>query len=1228
MGSADSVSDDFEIIDRQEAALGPEDLAKIHKWLQPTDYDAESSEFHRHLASQAPETGLWICNTPRFRQWHDSDEHGSLWIKGVPGAGKSVIAASMVKYLRGADNIPVIFFFFRYIIAANRKPRGLVRDWLAQLLPYSSRLQAALQPLISGDIDDVSEEQLWEHLLTGLASIQKAYCVVDALDEMEMEVGLSDKFLRRLNALATFRPNFIKLLMTSRPKEYLQRSLKDTSIVHIDLESDLVGKDIATFVSHRLRIALPGNDQKDLLDSLARTVSSRSRGLFLYARLLLDQIIPTLVHLKYEDIKTLASTLPIGLEDMYNSMLFQQCKLFRHSNIPDLGAQLQVFLLECVTHASRLLRLNELASIVDLVLLPSVGLNTSSTPGWNSKQAVRSACIPLLEILDDGTVQVIHHSFTEFLLDTERVSSKGKNVQFPILDSYQAHRNLALTCLKYLQSGGLRVQDDGCPKKMVTICDGACDHGDWPCRKHPIEEDVYQYQEQKLIYPFLDYAVTNWAFHTSHYDVEDIGFFKAVSQFLNPSSVDYQRWLLLQWGIRWPFSEKKSPDALHIASFAGMTKFATTLIREGHSVDALDGDQMTPLHWASKRGHSKMVSLLLLEGANPDLDDRRGNKPLLLAAKQNHAVVVQLLLQAGVDPCTFKTRENHTGRIKGGETTTKGETAVEYVSKNGHTETILVMLPFLKSESLEEVLCSCARFKKFEAVRAVLENSHVSANAKFEGGTALYLAVRAKCVRSVELLLAKGADPNLTSEWEPRPFHRFGRCRKEDPRTPLHALALTWPNSESVACQSILRLLLQAGADLEAKETLYGATPLLLLFPPRMSGSNALFSGSAMKSFLEAGADANADCKAHYNYSKSHPTNNVLQRFLDTSNNLELLKMLLDRGARIDIQYGSGDTPLHLVLSSSMTKRWGNGEGSTSIDEVVKFFLDNGAPCNLKGSSGRTPLECLVLSRECTFESFRLLLQSTPDINARRNCLLFLESRSQDEKVQYIQELVSAGVSLESRDSAGRTPLLSSLRYPDLSQALIRCGARTDAICNKGRGILHHYVQSRTDYFPVERLRALVESGMDPRVVDNEGSTLLHLAVMSYNGGSSSVQLIHQLLDYGISVNVQDKEGRTPLHKFIPGGFRHNNNKGEELVSLLELFRSSGNLNINLQDSEGLTFLHGKPSVRETRLDRLLDFLNISTSSLIILRPLKRYLIPAFASRIKLTEISSGFALE
>ncbi|KAK0706288.1 hypothetical protein B0T26DRAFT_656099, partial [Lasiosphaeria miniovina] len=180
---AENMSDDFEIVDYAETTLS---AAEVREWLQPTDFNAESGEFRRHLSLPVPDTGLWICDTQEYRAWHDSDNHGSLWIKGIPGAGK---------------------VGHRRITCPPPQHHGAVPHWHVQLLPHSPKLQFILhaRPEKRAKLAETSEHDLFQD------------------------------FLDQLNRLATYRPALLKLLMTSRPKRHLQSALRDSSIVHISL---------------------------------------------------------------------------------------------------------------------------------------------------------------------------------------------------------------------------------------------------------------------------------------------------------------------------------------------------------------------------------------------------------------------------------------------------------------------------------------------------------------------------------------------------------------------------------------------------------------------------------------------------------------------------------------------------------------------------------------------------------------------------------------------------------------------------------------------------------------------------------------------------------------------------------------------------------------------------------------------------------------------------------
>ena len=118
--------------------------AKIQKWLCPSEYAAESSDYNKHRRSYCPNTGEWLRQSDQYLRWHNGGKT-ALWINGIPGSGKSVVAASLVYDLYAREGVPVLYFFFRYANLANRTPKQMVRDWLSQLLDYSTMLQSQLK---------------------------------------------------------------------------------------------------------------------------------------------------------------------------------------------------------------------------------------------------------------------------------------------------------------------------------------------------------------------------------------------------------------------------------------------------------------------------------------------------------------------------------------------------------------------------------------------------------------------------------------------------------------------------------------------------------------------------------------------------------------------------------------------------------------------------------------------------------------------------------------------------------------------------------------------------------------------------------------------------------------------------------------------------------------------------------------------------------------------------
>ncbi|KAI1654378.1 ankyrin repeat-containing domain protein [Daldinia decipiens] len=926
MTGPSSIQDEYDIVSHEETALSPEDLEEIRNWLKPTDYLAESGEFRRHLSSQAPGTGLWICETDEYKKWHDSSEHGSLWIKGVAGAGKSVIAASVVNHLRTSEDCPVLFMFFRNIVAANFSPRALIQDWLTQLLPYSPRLQFSLQSHIKTSLIETSDSELFQLFLDGLSSVPKCFCIADALDEMDEMTPGNRPLLDRLNSLATYRPHSLKLLITNA--------------------------DIAAYLHHRF-------------DKFPKTDNAQEIKQKVIDMLTMDQVEAVFLAEGPVDISTLEETLPVGLEQTYTSLLAKQ----REEN--GINIDTQVFVLEAVTHSSRPLRLNELASLMKSVL-------------------VATCCAPLIEVFEDETLQVIHHSFTEFLRGEMRnLQNVDATIAFPIIESGKAHKHMSMNCE---QSDNMTTESSVTYQKPRHLIDPDEEHHKRSHLGLKEEKDLFNYRKARLRHPFLSYAVENWSYHAGLYgDVEDEELFSTVLGFLSPDDIAFRRWLVLQWG--------STLKRLHIAAFLGLSYLALKLIKEGLQVSTVDAQERTPL-----------VSLLIQHGSVPNAEDGRGLKPIHLAVK--HASVVKVLLEAGVEPDTIKTKENHAGLLLGGEKITKGECAILYASQGGYSETIITMIPFCKPET------------RTESVLTILETTDVSANAT---------TANVKCVQA---LISRGADVTQTSKWAPR--HTSWRddndpsCRAilriENNTALLIAAGAPLRNSRASPRVSALKALLEAGADLN-KTHVHGDTPMNLVL--RLD---------------QAGGDPNK--KGHYGETVLHWTENT--ESIDDHGSTPVFQILLarcnDDAVKKRCWFGlSSQSGIERFTKYLELNATNDHDAKTDVvdnfvlcpqDRLEKRIATDGVDPLSTNHAGDTLLHHAA-------DLLRWIIGGTTALHVYQKKLAYGSTIHSKERIDFIDVINNRGqVDFEIRDNDGLTALhLASMRSEKNLSLLIDAGA-------------------------------------------------------------------------------------------------------------------------------------------------------------------------------------------
>ncbi|KAF9877412.1 hypothetical protein CkaCkLH20_05112 [Colletotrichum karsti] len=1136
----------------------PEVIKNLRAWLKPTAYDLESGEYRKHLASHAPGTGDWVTSTAMYQEWLQSQDRGLLWIKGIPGSGKSVLASKIIRELsRNHPGTPVLFFFFRQIVAANHEPVALLRDWLDQILSYSPPLQQQIKEYVetNRELSSMSTDDLWRDLRMAISGLHgNVFCVADALDEMD---GGNWKFVEALFELGNWKPHKVKVILTSRPMGNMDALIRTFNHSKIRLDEEMVDKDISTFVRRALETPTISNDDKYVIQ---QAIPGQANGIFLYAKLAMDAFLDP-----GADARAVLKSLPDDMWAMYTELLQEHR---RRSEVPD---NIQLLILQWVTHSTRPLRLLEMAEMISVTHTDIVSHDLSGV-----KNLIRAACGPLLEIMPDETVCVVHHTFTEYLTGVNRSPGDG----YPILFSEETHAKLGLACLKYLQAGSLDdIHESKAPPRM----------------------NLYDHEiggtKLSLKHPFLKYAASNWHIHLARSSPEghdQVQVNQALDEFVgHPHYLD--AWLGIHWFGAY-LNDRRGVTPLHVAARYGLAGWAKHLLLTGSSVDPIDSYGKTPLFWASTSGKAEAVQVLIEAGANPDrAETDHGRKPLHEAASKNHPEVIKLLLGAGVDPLTPKTMEY-------GGVRECGNTRSTYACHNGHLEAVDAFLPFLKdSETIHRALAWASKAGRSEVVSRILEEPGVDIDRKVRRGTPLFRACQSGNAATIILLLRKGADPTILCE--PDEEFRVG----DDPLDIME-----------IEEEYLYRCYAEEGDPKPTRQP-RGFTALHLV----CNDERQKYSAGGLKDdpavvdeildlFIKNGEDI-------------HQRKGCTLLHL-TCNNPVWTRLLLERGIDPNIANGYGSTPLHETCSlDAMIQLVEHGKADINkLDEkmspplfhflsltdhaLVPKFLEYRPDCGIQDISGNGPLHIALQTQECKPEIIDALILAGADPNLKNNANLtpfdVIDLRS-PASAEMMDILIRSGADINTKDKNGKTPLFRTIQLPPNSsgephreiKALIDRGARVDTRDSRGRTLLHEAIRShpgcpdpsgrhKTD----SRLDFLIDLGLDLQAVDVNGDNLLHeLSWHSSNPDCTYPYILHvwtRLLDLGVNPDKPNHRGRVPLHNLCcKRRSGRDLSVAEDAVDLL----ISATKNIDATDEEGITPLHLAAVTSEHNTKKLLD---------------------------------------
>lgn len=205
-------------------------------WLSSSDFSAQQDVI---LSRRQEGTGQWFINAPDFISWVYGYSHTLLCL-GIPGAGKTMIAAIAIDRLKAiveGDNIGVAWVYYNYRFQASQGPSALLSALLKQLVRNRPRFTPIVKALHDSRDEPGSRlEELHRALSKVLASLDRTYIVVDALDECSDQYGARTKLIEQLQALQQVAK--VHLFYTSRPVPEVVSSIPADAVMRIHTQDD------------------------------------------------------------------------------------------------------------------------------------------------------------------------------------------------------------------------------------------------------------------------------------------------------------------------------------------------------------------------------------------------------------------------------------------------------------------------------------------------------------------------------------------------------------------------------------------------------------------------------------------------------------------------------------------------------------------------------------------------------------------------------------------------------------------------------------------------------------------------------------------------------------------------------------------------------------------------------------------------------------------------------
>lgn len=497
------------------------------------------------------------------------------------------------------------------------------------------------------------------------------------------------------------------------------------------------------------------------------------------------------------------------------------------------------------------------------------------------------------------------------------------------------------------------------------------------------------------------------------------------------------------------FQRPRHLSCIHLAAMKGNTHMIELFRRCGMDVNFLNNKRDTPVLWAVRYNHIDAVRFLIAQDADLSMGNDKGSTPLYWAVRYGFSSLVELIVKEGNVDVNQKRKLGFYYPIILASALGYFE-IVRILHKNGAN-------PFMLVNNNLTALHVASAEGHHEIVQYLVDEAGLDVNqADINGNTALLFAAYGAKVRTMKVLVEKGADINTKN--------KVGQSVWE--------FSLNHPNENFLTCTLMLYKQFMRSTSLSE----------LITFPRGKSPLHiAASTGNVkkLKELLDQGVDPQVrdiNGNTFFHLAAKENKTEVLEEFISTFSISEL--------------NNNDDTALHVAAK--------NGNLEATIILMRKFKLD------AKNKQGMTPLHVTVISDRANHKLVRKLVEhivktsswSLVDaVDKYGNTPLHLACKKSYPEI--IPELTSLNPKIKNRD--GDNPFHIAAVNPNTAifEAMMDTfnkpenGVDFNETNEFGEGCLHICARKSDSI----SLITLVSNGADLTLRNSKGNTVIHVLI-------------------------------------------------------------------------------------------------------------------------------------